>query len=70
MSQVPHDQSSQLQGAAFAIWTTTPWTIPANLAVAVNDKLQYSVVQAEVRLAMCNQALENEAIAFITAQIC
>jgi isoleucyl-tRNA synthetase len=27
-----------------AIWTTTPWTIPANLAVAVNGDLDYSVV--------------------------
>ncbi|XP_057956908.1 isoleucine--tRNA ligase, chloroplastic/mitochondrial [Malania oleifera] len=27
-----------------AIWTTTPWTIPANAAVAVNAKLQYAVV--------------------------
>ena len=27
-----------------AIWTTTPWTIPANLAVAVNGKLSYAVV--------------------------
>jgi isoleucyl-tRNA synthetase len=28
------------------IWTTTPWTLPANLAVAYNEKLQY--VQARV----------------------
>ena len=28
------------------IWTTTPWTLPANLAVAYNDKFQY--VQATV----------------------
>lgn len=27
-----------------AIWTTTPWTIPANLAVAVNPELTYAVV--------------------------
>jgi isoleucyl-tRNA synthetase len=27
-----------------AVWTTTPWTIPANLAVAVNPELSYSVV--------------------------
>lgn len=27
-----------------AIWTTTPWTIPANLAVAVNPDLTYAVV--------------------------
>lgn len=35
--------------AAFAIWTTTPWTIPANLAVAVNADLDYCLVRAEVR---------------------
>jgi isoleucyl-tRNA synthetase len=27
-----------------AVWTTTPWTMPANLAVAVNPELSYSVV--------------------------
>jgi len=30
-----------------AIWTTTPWTMPANLAVAVNPALSYSVVEHE-----------------------
>ncbi|MDD4863437.1 MAG: isoleucine--tRNA ligase [Alishewanella agri] len=29
------------------IWTTTPWTIPANRAVALNAELQYSLVQVE-----------------------
>ena len=28
------------QGDKFIIWTTTPWTIPANLAIAVNGKLE------------------------------
>jgi isoleucyl-tRNA synthetase len=28
------------------IWTTTPWTLPANLAVAFNNKLEY--VQVEI----------------------
>jgi len=28
-----------------AIWTTTPWTMPANLAVAINPELSYSVVK-------------------------
>ncbi len=27
------------------IWTTTPWTLPANLAVAFNPKLDYNQVQ-------------------------
>lgn len=30
-----------------AIWTTTPWTIPANAAAAVNAKLQYAVVEVQ-----------------------
>jgi len=25
----------------FAIWTTTPWTLPANLAISVNPKFEY-----------------------------
>ncbi|MGI2906232.1 isoleucine--tRNA ligase [Tolypothrix sp. VBCCA 56010] len=28
-----------------AIWTTTPWTIPGNLAVALNPDLNYAVVE-------------------------
>ena len=28
-----------------AVWTTTPWTMPANMAVAVNKDLSYSVVE-------------------------
>ncbi|CAM9731587.1 unnamed protein product [Chrysoparadoxa australica] len=29
---------------AVTVWTTTPWTMPANLAVAVNVDLEYSLV--------------------------
>lgn len=28
-------------------WTTTPWTLPANVAVAVNSELEYSLIQYE-----------------------
>ena len=31
---------------SFVIWTTTPWTLPANQAVALNPALDYAVVQA------------------------
>ncbi len=30
-------------GLAVAIWTTTPWTLPANLAVSVNERLDYAI---------------------------
>lgn len=29
----------------FIIWTTTPWTIPANLAISVHPDLEYAVVK-------------------------
>ncbi len=29
------------------VWTTTPWTIPANIAVAVDEKLDYALVQGK-----------------------
>ncbi|MBE0435902.1 MAG: isoleucine--tRNA ligase [Methylomicrobium sp.] len=29
------------------IWTTTPWTLPANQAVALSPELEYAVVQCE-----------------------
>ena len=31
----------------FVIWTTTPWTIPANLAIAVHPYYDYVLVQTE-----------------------
>mgnify|MGYP000223530775 FL=1 len=34
-----------LPNLGVAIWTTTPWTIPGNLAVAVNPELTYAVVE-------------------------
>ncbi len=27
------------------VWTTTPWTIPANIAVAVDEKMEYALVE-------------------------
>lgn len=31
----------------FVIWTTTPWTIPANLAIALHPYFRYQVIQTE-----------------------
>jgi len=32
-------------GEALAVWTTTPWTLPANVAVAVNPGARYALVR-------------------------
>jgi isoleucyl-tRNA synthetase len=36
---------SDLQGASVVIWTTTPWTIPANQAIAFNTEINYSLYE-------------------------
>ncbi|KAI9171684.1 Isoleucine--tRNA ligase [Paramyrothecium foliicola] len=39
---------NNLKGSLYAaIWTTTPWTLPANRAIAVHENLSYSVLQVE-----------------------
>ncbi|MGH3678532.1 MAG: class I tRNA ligase family protein, partial [Mycobacterium sp.] len=35
-----------LDGAHLLIWTTTPWTLPSNQAVAVHPDIEYVVVQS------------------------
>ncbi|MEG0736916.1 MAG: isoleucine--tRNA ligase, partial [Longicatena sp.] len=32
---------------SFVIWTTTPWTIPANLAICLNKDFTYALVESE-----------------------
>ncbi|MGD1896611.1 MAG: isoleucine--tRNA ligase [Phormidesmis sp.] len=38
--------SPYIDSLGVAIWTTTPWTIPANVAVSVNPELTYAVVES------------------------
>ena len=34
-----------LKDASYIIWTTTPWTLPANLAISVHPRFNYSVLE-------------------------
>jgi isoleucyl-tRNA synthetase len=38
-----------VQNAALLIWTTTPWTIPSNVAIAVHPEEDYTWVEADGR---------------------
>src|SRR5690606_6260735 len=37
----------ELDGAEALVWTTTPWTLPSNLAAAVHPDVDYVVVEAD-----------------------
>lgn len=39
------DIVSELDGVSLIAWTTTPWTLPSNLALAVNPEVTYAVVK-------------------------
>ncbi len=45
-----------------AIWTTTPWTIPANLAVSVNPNLTYAVVEV-------GEEIKNQKYLLVAAEL-
>ncbi len=45
------------QTPCFMIWTTTPWTLPANLAVAVNPKFDYALVWVDGNITIVASAL-------------
>ena len=45
--KVSKTEKSFLQDSNIIIWTTTPWTIPANKALAFNSSLEYVVVEIE-----------------------
>ncbi|KPU28294.1 isoleucine--tRNA ligase [Caloranaerobacter sp. TR13] len=39
------DYVDNLENVYFVIWTTTPWTLPANLAISVGPEFEYSLIK-------------------------
>lgn len=42
------DQVAPIKKISVVIWTTTPWTLPANEAIAVNPELDYVLVKLDI----------------------
>lgn len=50
------------KGDKFIIWTTTPWTIPANLGISLHPDYQYVLVkEGDDRFVLAEELLENVA---------
>lgn len=49
--------------SAIVIWTTTPWTLPANVAIAVHPDQDYAVVQTEKGVLVMAEALRERVLA-------
>src|SRR5271154_1561095 len=57
------EASGQEAPASLAIWTTTPWTLPANRAVAVHPQFDYGLVEFDLgagseRLILASELLD------------
>jgi isoleucyl-tRNA synthetase len=55
------DGQGDLSGAKLLIWTTTPWTLPSNLAIAASAETEYAVMTAKdgERYILAEAALEK-----------
>ncbi len=54
----------EVTGDAYAvIWTTTPWTLPANQAVSVNPELDYDLIQTSKGLLVLVRDLAEKTLA-------
>ncbi|GHV16203.1 isoleucine--tRNA ligase [Clostridia bacterium] len=57
---VINSKNLPLDGASILIWTTTTWTLPANLAIAVNANYDYALVSANgEKLLMAKELLDG-----------
>ncbi len=54
-------------GAAAAIWTTTPWTLPANVAITVHPDLAYVAVSTAAGPVICAEAAMERFLALAPA---
>ncbi|MBK6750151.1 MAG: isoleucine--tRNA ligase [Acidobacteria bacterium] len=41
------DEALAARNVSLVIWTTTPWTLPANLGIAVNPEFDYSAIEVD-----------------------
>ncbi len=53
---------AELVGAHAVIWTTTPWTIPVNQAIAYGPDVEYTLVEAHGRKLLLAEALFDDAV--------
>ncbi|MDD4531443.1 MAG: isoleucine--tRNA ligase [Candidatus Pacebacteria bacterium] len=53
------ENGKQFEDAYFLVWTTTPWTLPGNAALAVNKDLEYSHIKT----------IDNEELVLLTERL-
>jgi isoleucyl-tRNA synthetase len=60
----PIDRSpgGAFDGVSLLVWTTTPWTLPANMGIAVSSDAAYTIVEAESGRLLVAEALRERSV--------
>ncbi|MDD2861466.1 MAG: isoleucine--tRNA ligase [Acidiphilium sp.] len=62
------DDDWGMNGSSIVIWTTTPWTIPGNRAIAFNPHLNYDWIEVET-VTPGSQAVDGERLVVASALV-
>lgn len=57
---LPIVENSDLEDASFLVWTTTPWTLPANLAVCAGPEIEYVLAKTNKGKFIFGKELTNK----------
>ncbi len=57
-----HPLAKELAGASFLAWTTTPWTLPANVALAIKPDAEYALVELDGERLIMGAVLVNSVL--------
>lgn len=62
LKEVPSFIKNKIQNKPcyLLVWTTTPWTLPANLALAVNKDIKYSVIEKNNEILIFAENLKDK----------
>ncbi|MCA9362276.1 class I tRNA ligase family protein, partial [Candidatus Kaiserbacteria bacterium] len=52
-------------GTSLLAWTTTPWTLPGNMALAVNEEIEYAVIDVKTETGAKRLVLAKDRVAAV-----
>jgi len=65
---LPEDDDRPGQTPSFMIWTTTPWTLPANYMIAVHEAVRYALVRIDGNITVLAEKLINKVTEIAAAE--
>ena len=68
LTDADRDEKGLSATPSFMIWTTTPWTLPANMAIAVNERFEYALVRVDGNLTILAAPMAEDVLKKVGAE--